>query len=61
MSIEEKYKSAIKKLATEMNEKEKGLVDISALTGLSNWLRVLSVSEFRFELSKQSFGDSIRL
>ena len=55
MSIEEKYKSAIKKLATEMNEKEKGLVDISALTGLSNWLRVLSVSEFRFELSKQSF------
>ena len=40
-SIEEKYKHAVKRFKREMHEKEKRLVDISALTGISNWLRVL--------------------
>ena len=44
-----------------MNGKEKGLVDISTLTGVSNWLTVLPITEFGLELSKQQFWDSIRL
>ena len=44
-----------------MNNKEKRLVDISTLTGVSNWLTVLPITEFGFELSKQQFCDSIRL
>ena len=44
-----------------MNNKEKRLVDISTLTGVSNWLTVLPITEFGFELSKQQFWDSIRL
>ena len=38
-----------------------GLVDILTLTGVSNWLTVLSITEFVFEWSKQQFLDSIRL
>ena len=44
-----------------MNDKEKSLVDISTLTGVSNWLIVLPITEFGFELSKKQFWDSIRL
>ena len=44
-----------------MNDKEKRLVDISTLTGVSNWLTVLPITEFGLELSKQQFWDSIRL
>ena len=44
-----------------MNDKEKRLADISALTGFSNWLTLLSITEFGFKLSKQQFWDSIRL
>ena len=44
-----------------MNDKEKCLVDISTLSGVSNWLTVLPVTEFGFELSKQPFWESIRL
>ena len=44
-----------------MNDKEKRLVDISTLTGVSNWLTVLPITEFGFELPKQQFWDSIRL
>ena len=36
-------------------------MDITALTGVSNWLTVLPITEFGFELSKQQFWDSIRL
>ena len=36
-------------------------MDISALTGVSDWSTVLSITEFGFELSKQRFWDSIRL
>ena len=60
-SIEKKYKNVYRKLTIEMNSKEKLLVDISALTGVSNWLTVLLITEFWFELSKQQFWDSIRL
>ena len=38
-----------------MNDKEKCLVDISTLSGVSNCLTVLPVTEFGFELSKQPF------
>ena len=48
-SIEEKYKNAIERLTTEMNDKEKRTVDISTLTGVSNWLTVLPITEFGFE------------
>ena len=48
-SIEEKYKNAIERLTTEMNDKEKRIVDISTLTGVSNWLTVLPITEFGFE------------
>ena len=44
-----------------MNDKEKRLVDISTLTGVSNWLTVLPIIEFGLELSKQPFWDSIKL
>ena len=46
---------------TEMNDKEKRLVDISTLKGVSNLLTVLPFTESGFELSKQPFWDSIRL
>ena len=49
-SIEEKYKNVIERLTTEMNDKEKRLVDISTLTGVSNWLTVLPITEFGLEL-----------
>ena len=48
-STEEKYKNAIERLTTEMNDKEKRIVDISTLTGVSNWLTVLPITEFGFE------------
>ena len=48
-SIEEKYKNVIESLTAEMNNKEKRLVDISTLTGVSNWLTVLPITEFGFE------------
>ena len=44
-----------------MNDKEKSLVGISTVTGVSHWLTVLPITEFGFKLSKQPFWDSIRL
>ena len=44
-----------------MNDKEKRRADIPVLTEVSNWLTVLPITEFGFELSKQSFWDLIRL
>ena len=32
-----------------MNDKEKRFVDISTLTGISNWLTALPTTEFGFE------------
>ena len=60
-SVEGKYKNVIERLTTEMNDKEKRLVDISTLTGASNWLTVLAVTEFGLELSIQPFWNSIKL
>ena len=51
----------MERLITEMNDKEKHFMDMSALTGVSNWLTVLPFIEFGFELSKQQSWDSIRL
>ena len=44
-----------------MNDKEKRVVDISTLTEVSDWLAVIPITEFGFELSKHQFWDSIRL
>ena len=40
-----------------MNDKEKSFVNISTLTGVSNWFTVLPITEFGFKLSKQQFSD----
>ena len=46
-SIEKKkYKNVIVRLTIEMNDKEKLLVGISTLTGVSNWLTILLITEF---------------
>ena len=42
----EKYKNVIKRLT--MNDEEKRLMDISTLTGISNWLAVLPITEFGY-------------
>ena len=60
-SVEVKYKNIIERLTDEMNDKGKRPMDISTLTGVSNWLIILPVTEFGFELSKQPFSNSIRL
>ena len=60
-SQEENYKDVIQRLTIEMNDKEKRLVDISTQTGVSIFLAELPITEFRFELSKRQFWDSIRL
>ena len=52
-SKEENYKNVIRRLTTGMNGKEKRLVDISTQTGVSNRLKVLPITEFGVELSKQ--------
>ena len=49
MSLEEKYKNGIERLTTEMNDKEKCYVDASTLAVVSNWLTLLSNTEFGFE------------
>ena len=51
-SIEVKYKNIIERLTDEMNDKGKRPMDISTLTGVSNWLIVLPITEFGFEWSK---------
>ena len=40
-----------------MNDKEKRLVDISTLAGVTNWLTVIPITEFGFTLSNQQFWD----
>ena len=60
-SKQENYKNVIERITTKMNDKEICLVDISTQTGFSNWLTVLPITDFGFELSKQKFWDSIRL
>ena len=49
MSLEEKYKNLIERLTTEMNDKEKRYVDTYTLAVVSNWLTLLSNTEFGFE------------
>ena len=51
----------MKRLTIEINNKEKRLENISTLTGVSNWLTVLLITELGLELSNQQFWDSIRL
>ena len=51
--LEKKCQNVIKKLTSEMHDKEKRFVNTSALVVVSNWLK--------FEQSKQHLWDSIRL
>ena len=44
-----------------MNDNGKRPVDMSTVTGVSDWLTVFPITEFGFELIKQQFWDSIRL
>ena len=48
-SYEGKYENVTEKLTTEMNDKEKSYVDTSTLAVASNWLTLLSITEFGFE------------
>lgn len=41
-----------------MDDKEERLVDVSTQTRVSNWLVVLLITKFGFELFKQQFWDS---
>ena len=52
-SIEENYKNVIKRSTAEVNDKKSRLMNILTLTGVSNLLTVLPITEFGFELSKQ--------
>lgn len=49
-SKKENNKVFIEKILTQMNDKGKHLVDLSTQTGVSNWLMILSITEFGFEL-----------
>ena len=40
----ENYKNVTGRITTEMNDKEKHLVDISTQTGVLNWLTVLPIT-----------------
>ena len=60
-SKEGNCKNVIERITTEMNNKEKRLVDISTQTGVSKWFTVLPITQFGFELSNQQFWDSIKL
>lgn len=44
----------IEKILTQMNDKGKHLVDLSTQTGVSNWLVILLITEFGFELCLSS-------
>ena len=44
-----------------MSEKSKRLLQLSTENGVSNWLTMLHIAEYGFELSKQQFWDSISL
>ena len=52
-SIEENYKNVIKRSTAEVNDKKSRLMNILTLTGVSNLLTVLPITEFGFELYKQ--------
>ena len=58
---EEKHKQTYERILSLKNENDKRLLELSTQTGVSNWLTVLPITEFGFELSKQQFWDSIRL
>ena len=48
-------------LKENMSKKSKRLLRLSTKKGVSNWLTMLSITKYRFELSKQQFWDSICL
>ena len=53
--------TSLDQLRNNLSEKFKRLLDVSIEKGVSNWLTVLPISDFGFELSKQHFCDAIRL
>ena len=48
-------------LKENMSKKSKRLLRLSTKKGVSNWLTMLSITKYGFELSKQQFWDSICL
>ena len=48
-------------LKENMSKKSKRLLRLSTKKGGSNWLTMLSITKYGFELSKQQFWDSICL
>ena len=58
---ENAYKYNMEHLKENMFKKSKRLLKLSTGKGLSNWLTMLPIVEYGFELSKQQFWDSICL
>ena len=58
---ENTYKHIMEHLKDNMSEKSKRLLQLSTEKGVSNWLTMLPIAEYGFELSKQQFWDSISL
>ena len=48
-------------LKENMSKKSKRLLRLSTKKGVSNWLTMLSITKYGFELSKQQFWDSVCL
>ena len=44
-----------------MSEKSNRLLQLTPGKGVSNWLTMLPIAEYSFELSKQNFWDSVSL
>ena len=58
---ENTYKYIMEHLKENMSEKSKRLLQLSTEKGVSNWITMLPIVEYGFELLKQQFWDSICL
>ena len=58
---ENTYKHIKEHVKDNMSKKSKRLLQLSTEKGVSNWLTMLPIAEYGFELSKQQFWDSISL
>ena len=55
------YKEILEDLRSKMSLKEKRLNEVTQEQGASNWLTAYPLIEYRFNLNKQQFWDSIRI
>ena len=58
---ENAYKYIMEHLKEKMSKKSKQLLQLSTEKSVFNWLTMLPIAEYGFELSKQQFCDSICL